>query len=259
MFGRIVNVIKGMFNQGISKMETPEVLAEQAQMELESTQKQLKEALIAALTAEKSLEAKIKKDEEEVATWQKRAELAITKGDDQLAKQCLQKRQESEADLTHLKTQLEAQKSSSAALREKSNEQDAKVRDFQTKKKALITRANASAATAKANEVIGGGSSSGSASLDKIEEKIRATELRNEAIADIRSGGDKALEDKVKELDATSNLDSELLALKMKVLESQQPMPKLIEAREKPVKAITDRSKDDSLEVEEVQAEIADD
>lgn len=257
MFGRIVNVIKGMFNQGISKMETPEVLAEQAQMELESTQKQLKEALIAALTAEKGMEAKIKKDAEEVATWQKRAELAITKGDDQLAKQCLQKRQDLEADLAHLRTQLEAQKSSTMALREKNNEQDAKVRDFQTKKKSLITRAQASQATAKANEVIGG-SSSGSSSLDKIEEKIRATELRNEAIADVRSGGDKALEDKIKELDATTDLDSELLALKMKVLESQKPTPKLIEAREQPLKAITDR-KDDSVTVEEVQGELADD
>lgn len=257
MFGRIVNVIKGIFNQGISKMETPEVLAEQAQMELESTQKQLKEALIAALTAEKGMEAKIKKDEEEAATWQKRAELAITKGDDQLAKQCLQKRQDFEADLSHLRTQLEAQKSSTKALREKNNEQDAKVRDFQAKKKTLITRAQASQATAKANEVIGGGSS-GSASLDKIEEKIRATELRNEAIADVRSGGDKALEDKIKELDATTDLDSELLALKMKVLETQKSQPKLIEAREQPLKAITQR-KDDAVTVEEVQGEIAED
>ncbi len=258
MFGRIVNVIKGMFNQGISKMETPEVLAEQAQMELESTQKQLKEALIAALTAEKGMEAKIKKDEEEAATWQKRAELAITKGDDQLAKQCLQKRQDFEADLSHLRTQLEAQKSSTKALREKNNEQDAKVRDFQTKKKSLITRAQASQATAKANEIIGGSGSSGSSSLDKIEEKIRATELRNEAIADVRSGGDKALEDKIKELDATTDLDSELLALKMKVLETQKPQPKLIEAREQPLKAITER-KDDAVTVEEVQGEVADD
>lgn len=257
MFGRIMNVIKGMLNQGISKVETPEILAEQAQMELEGTQKQLKEALIAALTAEKGMEAKIKKDAEEAATWQKRAELAITKGDDQLAKQCLQKRQDIEADLSHLKTQLESQKSSTAALREKNNEQDAKVRDFQTKKKGLITRAQASQATAKANEVIGG-SSSGSASLDKIEEKIRATELRNEAIADVRSGGDRALEDKIKELDATTDLDSELLALKMKVLEAQKPTPKLIEAREQPLKAITER-KEDAVEVEEVQGEIADD
>ncbi len=257
MFGRIVNVIKGILNQGISKVETPEILAEQAQMELETTQKQLKEALISALTAEKSMETKIKKDTEEAATWQKRAELAITKGDDQLAKQCLQKRQDIEAELSHLRTQLEAQKSSTAALREKSNEQDRKVSDFMTKKKGLITRAQASQATAKANEVIGG-SSSGSASLDKIEEKIRATELRNEAIADIRSGGDKALEDKIKELDATSDLDSELLALKMKVLETQKPMPKLIEAREQPLKQITQK-KDDSITVEEVQGEIADD
>jgi len=251
MFGRLINVIKSLLNQGISKVETPEILAEQAQMELETTQKQLKEALISQLTAEKALEQKMQKDTEEVATWQKRAELAITKGDDQLAKQCLQKRQEHEAALAHLRTQLEAQKSATAALRERSNEHDQKVRDFQTKKKDMLARAQASAATAKANEILSG--SSGTSSIEKIEEKIRQTELRNEAIADVRSGGDKALEDKIKELDATSDLDSELLALKMKVLESKDS-PKLIEVREEKLKALPGPGIE-AVTVEEVEEE----
>lgn len=253
MFGRLINVIKGLLNQGISKVETPEILAEQAEMQLEATQKQLKEALIASLTAEKALEQKLQKDSEEVSTWQKRAELAITKGDDQLAKQCLQKRQDAEQTLVHLKTQLDSQKSATAALKEKVNEHDQKVREFQTKKKDLVARAQASQATAKANEILSGGAS-GSGSIDKLEERIRATELRNEAIADLRAGGDKALEDKVKELDAESDLDSQLAMLKLKV-EQQKNQPKLIETREEKLKALP-APKDDAVTVEEVEAEI---
>jgi phage shock protein A len=249
MFGRLMNVIKGLLNQGISKVETPEILAEQHQMELESSAKQLKEALITAITAEKALEQKIQKDSEDVATWQKRAELAISKGDEDLAKQCLQKRQEAEQGLAHLKTQLDAQKSATKALRDRNNEQEQKLRDFATKKKDMIARANASTATAKVNELLS--NSGGSSSLDKIEDKIRATELRNEAIADLRAGGDKALEDKIKELDATSDLDSELLKLKMKVLEQKDTPPKLIEVREKEMKALPGPSAD-AITVEEV-------
>lgn len=248
MFGRLMNVIKGLLNQGISKVETPEILAEQHQMELESSAKQLKEALITAMTAEKALDQKIQKDTEEVATWQKRAELAITKGDEDLAKQCLQKRQEAEQGLAHLKTQLEAQKSATKALRERNNEQEQKLRDFATQKKNLIARANASNATAKVNDLLS--NTGGTSSIDKIEDKIRATEARNEAIADLRSGGDKALEDKIKELDATSDLDSELLKLKMKVQE-QQSQPKLIEVREKEMKALPGPGVD-AITVEEV-------
>lgn len=248
MFGRLMNVIKGLLNQGISKVETPEILAEQVQMELETNGKQLKEALISSMTAEKALEKKLQKDTEDVATWQKRAELAITKGDDELAKQCLQKRQECEQGLANLKTQLDAQKSATKALKDKNNEHEQKMREFQAKKADMITRAKASSATAKANEFLS--SSSGSASLDKIEEKIRETENRNEAIAELRAGGDKALDDKIKELDATADLDSELLRLKMKVQE-QQNAPKLIEAREKEMKALPGPGVD-AITVEEV-------
>ena len=251
MFGRLINVIKGLLNQGISKVETPEILAEQHQMELETSGKQLKEALITQITAEKALEQKIQKDSEEVATWQKRAELAITKGDEDLAKQCLQKRQESEQNLAHLKTQLEAQKSATKALKERNSEHEQKMRDFQTQKKNMIARANASNATAKVNDLLN--NRGGTSSLDKIEDKIRATELRNEAIADLRGGSDKGLEDKIKELDATSDLDSELLKLKMKVLE-QKDQPKLIEVREKELKALPGPGID-AVTVEEVEEE----
>ncbi len=260
MFSRLMNVIKGLLNQGISKVETPEILAEQAQMELEGTQKKLKEALISSLTAEKGLEQKLQKDSEEVALWQKRAELAIQKGDDALAKQCLQKRQEAEQGLANLRSQLESQKSATAALREKTSEHDAKVRDFQAKKKDIVARAHASEATAKANEILSSTGSGGG--LDKIEEKIRQTELRNEAMADLR--GDKGLDEKIKELDAASDLDMELAALKQKVLEGPSHSPRLIEVHEQPLKALPAPKeqlkalpgpKEEAVTVEEVEEE----
>lgn len=242
MFSRIMNVIKGMLNKGISKVETPEILAEQAQMELESSVKQLKEALISAVTAEKALEQKIKKDSEDLATWQKRAELAVSKGDDALAKECLKKRQEIGGTLENLKTQLEGQKQATAGLRDKLAEQEEKLRKFQTQKKDLIARHQASSATAKAQEILSTGSGSGGSAMDKIEEKIRQKELMNEARAEVSGMKEKALEDKVKELEVSSDLDMELLALKEKMA---APEPKLIQ--------MTESAPEDVLLVEEVK------
>ena len=54
MFDRFKNVMKGMLNQGVSKLETPAILAEQAQMELESGLKKVKEAVTVAVTNENS-------------------------------------------------------------------------------------------------------------------------------------------------------------------------------------------------------------
>ena len=57
MFERFKNVISGMLNKGVSKMETPELLAEEAQEELESNVKKLKEALTDSIAQEKLLES----------------------------------------------------------------------------------------------------------------------------------------------------------------------------------------------------------
>lgn len=252
MFGRLMNVIKGMLNKGISKVETPEILAEQAQMELEGSVKQLKSALVSAMTAEKALEQKIQKDTEQAGLWQKRAELAVSKGDDELAKQCLQKRQEAGAGLEGAKQQLEGQKQATAALKMKLTDAENKMRSFQAQKKDMIARHQASVATANAHEIISG-SASGSGALDKLEEKIRQKELMNEANAEISGMGmkDRLLEEKIKELDATSDIDIELLAMKERMAASN---PKLIESRDsKPdVPLLT---VDDAVTVEEVKEE----
>lgn len=65
MFDRLMNIIKSMFNSGVSKLETAEVLAEQAESDLSKSVKQVQDALTASITNEKMLEAQLKKTSEE--------------------------------------------------------------------------------------------------------------------------------------------------------------------------------------------------
>ena len=62
MFDRFNNLIKGMIDKGLSKAETPELLAEQAQLSLETDVKDLKKALLESVTNEKMIEQQLEKE-----------------------------------------------------------------------------------------------------------------------------------------------------------------------------------------------------
>lgn len=210
MFDRLMNVIKAMLNKGISKMETPEVLAEQAQDQLEKSLKEVLDATAKALANEKVLEAQIKKNAEELATWEKRAATAVQQNNDDIAKQCLLKKHELNANAMTLNQQLEDQKNTTAQLRQRHADINAQLKKFMTQKDGLTQRAKASDAVAKANEILSSNSGTG---MDKYEQKIIEKEAKAAALREL-SGGGTPIEDKLKQLDQDSAIEDDLAALK---------------------------------------------
>ncbi len=254
MLDRLMKLIEAFFNKSMSKMETPEVLAEQAQSELEENVKKIKEAVISGIANEKMIEGKIKKNAEDLALWEKRAMGALQQNDEELAKQCLQKKQEFGQNGQSLEQQLADQKKTNISLKERSAELEEKLRDFKAKRKELTARSQATDTVTKAHELLSGTGSSAS-SMDKWEEKIREKEARGEALREI-SGA--PMEDKFKNLDKNMALDDELAALKAKMGAG----PKLIVDQETKTKAIVDKNVPivreeivDAVDVEEVSGD----
>ena len=237
MLDRFMNQIKAMLNKGISQAETPEILAQQAQDQLETSITKLKEALTGGLAQEKMLEQQIKKNKEDLAMWEQRAATAVQQGNDEIARQCLQKKREHSEQAQTLESQLAEQEKTTAALKVRSAELDEELRDFRNKKTGLIARAQAGEALAKANELLSGASGSG---MDKWEQKIREKEARGAALDEL--GGDPTA-DKFKELDTNSRLDDELAALK-----EQMGAPRLVvngEVVDENLPMVIDESKPD--------------
>jgi len=211
MFDRLKNVVNGMLNKTMNKMETPEVLAQEAQDELESHVKKLKEALTESMAQEKLLEQQMRKNAEELKVWEGRAGTAVDQGNDELAKQCLQKKQEILALAQNMDLQRTQQKKATAQLKERFEEVEHKYTEFMRHKSTMTARAQASEATAKANELISG--AAGGSGMDKWEQKIR----EKEALGDAMGGADAATDAKFKKLDEAGKLDDELAALKEKM------------------------------------------
>jgi phage shock protein A len=216
VFARLLNLFKAKLNKGMSKLETPEVLAEQALNELESNLKKVKEAVIASMTNEKMLEGQIKKAQDDIASWEKRAAVAVEQNNDELARQCLQKKMDIAPNISGLTAQLEAQKKSTADLKARNAELDQELREFRTKQRGLVARGNASDAVAKANELL----SSGPSGVGKWEQKIQEKEYKAAALQQM--GQESSSAKQIQDLDGKFEVEDELAALK------QKAAPKLI-------------------------------
>jgi phage shock protein A len=70
MFDRIKNLMGAMVNNGVNKLETPELLLEQAEMELQKNLKDLKEALTESIAGEKMTEIQLQKKAQELTDWE---------------------------------------------------------------------------------------------------------------------------------------------------------------------------------------------
>lgn len=223
MLDRFVKLLKSMFNKGLTKMETPELLAEQAEMALEADSKKITAAFTESLSSEKLFERQIKNSSDELSQWEKRALLAVQQNNDDLARTCLAKKQELSQSLAMFETQLVEQKKASALLKARSAELQDKLREFRAKKTEMMARMSAGKAISRVNELTSG---SGAGSMDSWEQKIMQKESQNEAMREI-SGYSKSSE-QVKNLDMKAELDEELASLKA----SMGAGPRLVEAHE---------------------------
>lgn len=222
MLDRFKNLVKGVVNKGMKQMETPEVLAAEAQEQLETSVKEIREAVTKAIANEKILEQQIKKNAEELAIWEKRAATAVQQNNDDLAKQCLLKKRDLNEQGQGLNGQLTDQKETTANLKARYAELDGKLKEFMAKQGSMLQRAKAGEAVAKANELLSGSSGSG---MDKWEQKV----IENEAkAAALREMSGTPVEDKLKALDEHSQVEDDLAALK-----AQMGQVKLVVDKEK--------------------------
>jgi phage shock protein A len=222
VISRLIALIKAKLTGGIAKLETPEILAEQAQEQMESSIKKTQDAVVTSASNEKMLEQQIKKCQEELATWEKRAGVAVQQNNDDVARQCLLKKQELTQNLALLNTQLAEAKTNTANLKHQYQTINEQYQDFLRKKNDLTTRAKASDALAKATNTL----AKGPTGTDGIEQKIAEKEFR--AAAEREVGRDPT-KDQLKALDEKAGIDDELAALK-----AQMQPPKLIVDQESP-------------------------
>ncbi|MBX9721342.1 MAG: PspA/IM30 family protein [Candidatus Obscuribacterales bacterium] len=212
MFTRLAALVKAFFNNLMGKMEDPEMMLEQTYQDLQNNLIQVRQAVAQAIATEKQLEQQYQKNKEQAQTWVNRAQMAVQQGNDDLARQALQRKQQYAQAAADLEGQLKQQKETTNRLRQQLTELEGEVQKAYTKKQVLIARDKAAQATTKANEILSKSSADGALSvMDKMEQKVMERESKAAAMAEL---GSDQLDKKFKSFEGQVDIEAELMALK---------------------------------------------
>jgi len=92
VFKRFSDILNSNLNSMLDKAEDPEKLVNMIIREMETTLFNVRSESAKTIANKKEMQRQLKDFESEVASWQKRAELALDKGRDDLAKQALEEK-----------------------------------------------------------------------------------------------------------------------------------------------------------------------
>jgi phage shock protein A len=216
LFDRISRVVRANVNDLVSKAEDPEKVLEQAIIDMQEDLVQLRQAVAKAIASQKQTEQQYNQNQSQANTWQQRAQLALQKGDENLAREALQRKKGYAETAAMLKQQLDQQTGQTDTLRRNLVALEGKISEAKTKKNMLKARVQA----AKANEQLQSSISSMSTSsamsaFERMEEKVLEMEARSQASMELGGSG---LEQQFAALEAGSGVEDELMAMKAQML-----------------------------------------
>ncbi|PSB06036.1 hypothetical protein C7B61_13650 [filamentous cyanobacterium CCP1] len=212
LFDRVSRVVRSNLNAAVSAAEDPEKVLEQAIIDMQEDLVQLRQAVATAIASQKRVQQQYMQAQSESESWQRRAQLALQKGDENLAREALSRKKTQAETAVALKTQLDQQSSTVDTLKRNLIALEGKISEAKTKKNMLKARAQAAKANEQLQKTVGNlGTSSAMSAFERMEEKVMQMEARSQAAAEL-AGSD--LESQFVALESGGDVDAELEAMK---------------------------------------------
>ncbi|MBF2027143.1 MAG: PspA/IM30 family protein [Oscillatoriales cyanobacterium C42_A2020_001] len=216
LFDRVSRVVRANLNDLVSKAEDPEKILEQTILDMQEDLVQMRQAVASAIASQKRTQQQYSQAQTESNNWQQRAQLALQKGDETLAREALVRKKTHSETATSLKTQLDQQTTMVDTLKRNLIALEGKISEAKTKKDMLKARASAAKANEQLQNVVGKMSTSSAMSaFERMEEKVMQMEARSQAAAEL-AGAD--LESQFALLESGNDVDDELAAMKAQLL-----------------------------------------
>ncbi len=218
MFSRVTGIFKSNVNSMLEKMEDPNKILEQNIRDMEAEYVKAKESVSKAKAEEIRLSRKLNELNSEVLKWGENAKLALTKGNEDLARKALMKKQEVEDELTLIKEDSVNIAKNTQVLVSDLRMMENKIAEAKRKKNLLKTRLETASAKKKIVETkakiqgIGEGAFS---SFSKMEEKANRLINEADALEEINNTiSDSSLESEFEKLTDNKGIEDELEKLK---------------------------------------------
>ncbi|CAJ2679112.1 unnamed protein product [Trifolium pratense] len=236
LFERFSRVVKSYANAALSVFEDPEKILDQAVLEMNDDLTKMRQATAQVLASQKRLENKYKAAQQASEEWYGRAQLALQKGEEDLAREALKRRKSYADNAGALKAQLDQQKGVVDNLVSNTRLLESKIQEARSKKDTLKARAQSAKTATKVSEMLGNvNTSSALSAFEKMEEKVMTMESQAEALGQLTSDD---LEGKFAMLESSS-VDDDLAQLKKELSGSSKQKGELPPGRSSTTSAKT--------------------
>ena len=108
-FDRLSRLLRANLNDLVSKAEDPVKILDQSVADMQADLVKLRQAVAIAISSQKRLRSQAAQAQGQIKTWYERAELALQKGEEQLAREALSRRKTFQDSFSSLSGQLQAQ------------------------------------------------------------------------------------------------------------------------------------------------------
>jgi len=211
---RVSTLVRANLNDLIDKAEHPEKMIKQVILDMQNQQLQVKTQVAIAIADQHLLEKKRKENEEKVGEWMRKAELAVDKKQDDLARAALE-RTESYRELCEgFGQQITEQKAQVENLKTALRQLEQKLAEAQGKADLLIAQHRRAQAVAKASDAkAAGGNGAGAGAFDRMKRKVAHEEAHSQAKAEIVADN---MEERLAALEKEDRIEQLLAELKTK-------------------------------------------
>jgi len=211
---RVSTLVRANLNDLIDKAEHPEKMIKQVILDMQNQFLQVKTQVAIAIADQHLLEKKQKENEEKVAEWMRKAELAVDKKQDDLARAALQRVQSYRELCEGYGQQIVDQKAQVDNLKTALRQLEQKLTEAQAKADLLVAQHRRARAVGKASDAqMAGGNGSGSAAFDRMKHKVAHEEALSQAKSEIASNN---MEDRLAALEKEDKIEQLLVELKAK-------------------------------------------
>ena len=219
IFSRFSDIVNSNINALLDKAEDPEKMVRLIIQEMEDTLVEVRSTSAKTIAEKKELQRVVSRLEEDVADWQGKAELALSKDRDDLARSALIEKQKAadqaasvNADITNLDLHI-------SKLQDEVSQLQEKLADAKARQKSMLMRQQTVASRLEVKKTLDSNRINDAMyKFERYEQKIDTLEAQVEAY-DL---GKKTLKDEFAELAAQDKIDNELAALKAKVNQKDQ-------------------------------------
>ena len=212
IFSRTRDIFAANMTELLDRAEDPARMIRMIILEMEETLVEVRASAARSIADGKEMRRAISRLDELSSSWTEKAELALSKDREDLAKAALMERQKATDMAEGLRVEIKSIEETLKSYEVDIAKLQGKLREARSRQNAIANRLESAVTRAKASELLHGGRTEDAFSrFDVLERRADFAEGRADALG---MTGPKSLEDEIAELRASDSVDAELEAMK---------------------------------------------